>query len=175
MVDGSTPTDGNQVLCGPAGLDRLVEGTPRDLRTLQVKLTHIGTQRKPVAAVIFTTFYHIARLDWFQPLRQAGSNHVDDGDWVWNFVVTPEEMQTVVAALGRSEAVRDARRPAAPFLSLMLALRASRIGDITVEALLARDAAATVIETLQAALTSDNGVGRRVLELQRQALFGPTP
>lgn len=46
----------------------LAKASTRDLRCLQLKLTYIGTQRKPISSIAFTTCFHLLRMEWFEPV-----------------------------------------------------------------------------------------------------------
>ncbi|WP_437674849.1 hypothetical protein [Sorangium sp. So ce131] len=152
-------------------LAALASGDERDLRSLQIKLTYVGSQKKPVPSVVIMTTHHLAVLDWFLDLQTDGLRYENDTTALLNFTVSPREMKGIVAALsamgdalGRSDAASAA-------LSLMAALRDSRLGSISAEALLDRQTAAAVIDALAAALDAQNGVGRAVLDAQRGAAF----
>lgn len=144
-------------------LQSFAQGTARDLRTLQVKLTHVGVQSKSVPSVAFTSFHHLLRLDWFTP------HHANDDTTLWNFTVTPEENERIVKAL-HAQGFGRTKPASQPDLSLTLVLKESRLGDLQHEAILARDQTATVIATIRDALDPTNGIGRTVLQL-REALL----
>ena len=155
-------------------LDTLTQGTAKDLRTLQVKLTYVGPQTKPVPTVVFTTFHHIIRMDWFLPLRRTDLHYDNDDIAVWNFTVTPGEMKQVVTMLAGLETLQAPHETEAPFLSLMLVLQDSRLGEVAIEAVLDQDGAEVVTRAIRDALDENNGLGRNVVDLQRQVVFPQT-
>ena len=152
-------------------IDLLSQGTPRDLRTLQVKLTYVGVQTKAVPSVVFTTFYHLVQMAWFLPLGSANLNYANDETSLWNFTVTPEEMKSISIRLAREECLGSAAAVPMPYLSLMLALRDSRLGEAAVEIILDMDCADGVARAIYDALDDDNGVGRSVIDSLQQLLL----
>lgn len=170
MADSVSSQDEGQRPSAASGLEVLAGGTARDLRTLQVKLTHVGMQSKPVPSVVFTTFYHIVRMEWFVPLRKPGLHYNNDEIALWNFTVTPEEVERIVKSLHKSATGQAAQQTQGPYLSLMLALRESRLGQHDYEAVFSQDQSAIVIQTITDALNADNGMGRKVMALRQQVV-----
>ena len=152
-------------------LNMLRQGTPRDLRTLQVKLTYVGPQNKPRHTVVFTTFHHLMQMAWFLPLRRDDLHYGNDEVAVWNFTVFPEEMKNIVEALLNGKTDRPVTGDTPAILSLMMSLRESRLGDVSGELVLGEEAAESLTLALYQALDETNGVGRSVVNLQRQVLF----
>ncbi len=152
-------------------LNALAAGTATDLRPLQVKLTYIGPQTKPIPTVVFTTFYHVPVLDWFFGLRTPGLHYNNDDIALWNFTVTPEEMSQVVNAMAKSDIVPENRESGDPLLSLMMAVQGSRIGRVGFEAVLNRDQFGVLNETVRDALDSTNQLARSVIDRQRQLIL----
>lgn len=146
-------------------LERLKEGTGRDLHTLQVKLTYVGSQLKGRASVAFTTFYHLLQMDWFLPLRRPDLSYGNDDAEVWNFTVGPEEMERVVRRLSEIDVRAVPDVAASPHLSLMVVLQRSRLGVAAYEAVLGPEQSENVTRALRNALDEGNGVGRTVLDL----------
>jgi hypothetical protein len=149
-------------------LEKLRQGTGRDLHPLQIKLTWVGAQLKGVSSVAFTTFYHRLDLQWFVPLRRSGISYANDDGEIWNFTIAAEEMTRIVQRL---PAVAEAQ---SPVVSLMLALKRSRLGDIGVEMLLDAQQAADMSGAILDALDPDNGLARRVMTMYAEALRGMT-
>jgi hypothetical protein len=160
---GSSPHEGQ--------LDVLARGMGTDLRKLQIKLTYVGSQTKPVPTVAFTTFYHIIRMDWFLSHRRSGLHYNNDEIAVWNFTVTPDEIRRIVAMLSRLEAVQEHRGTEEACLSLMIVLQDSRLGPSAFEAVLDLDSVEAVIDAIRDALDEGNGLGRQVMDLQRQLIL----
>jgi hypothetical protein len=152
-------------------LNLLGQGTARDLRTLQIKITYIGSQTKPIPTVVFTTIYHLMQMDWFLPLRSSNLHYNNDDIAVLNFTVTPDEIQQVVTMLTQLESVRNPRAVDVPYVSLMLVLQESRLGQARFEAVLGRRDAELVIRTIDNALHANNGLAHTVIDLQRQLIF----
>jgi hypothetical protein len=153
------------------GLDVLLQATGTDLRSLQVKLTYLGAQTKPVPSVVFTTFHHLIRMDWFVPLRRPGLHYGNDEIAVWNFTVTPDEIKHIVETISRVEAVRKRGETEDACVSLMFILQGSRLGRSSFEALLDLDGFEAVTSALRNAIDEDNGLARKVLNLQRQLIL----
>jgi hypothetical protein len=63
MSDSDLSGDQAGVPAQAEGLGAMARGTARDLRTLQGKLTHVGSQSKPTPTVVFSTFYHIVDME----------------------------------------------------------------------------------------------------------------
>jgi hypothetical protein len=159
---------------GPAqvnALELLSQGSPRDLRPLQIKLTYVGIQTKAAPSVVFTTFYHLVQMQWFLPLRQSDLNYANDDTFLWNFTVSPDEMKNIIVMLRREESLRNERHVPVPHLSLMVVLRDSRLGQVAFHMVLDRVGADDVTKTIYDALDPDNGLGRNVLDSQRQLIF----
>jgi len=157
----------------PSGILRiLASGEPRDLRTLQGKLTFVGPQKKSVPGLVFTTFYHTARMDWFPPVAARGPDPSDDDFSAWHFTMTPEEMKSSVTSLARhDEALRHSSSSPSPFLSLAMALKESRLGEHAFEATLDPAGANIVLDAIDGSLSQANGLAKTVMELYRQIVF----
>lgn len=151
-------------------LARLVEGTGRDLRTLQIKLTFVGTQTKAIPTVAFTTFHHLLQLEWFRTLRTTGLSYANDEQDLWNFTVLPEEMLRVAQALAGHDATRRSFLLDRAWVSLAVVLRDSRLGTVEYEVVLDQGAVASVNAAIRDALDEHDSVGRHVLGLQLQLL-----
>jgi hypothetical protein len=155
-------------------LEALKSGEPRDLRTLQGKLTLVGSQKKSVPSLVFTTFHHIARMDWFPPTKAGGPNYVGNDSIAWHFTTTPEEVKAIVSSLAAlGEVFRRSESPPSPHLSLAMALRASRLGDLAFEAALDAGDSKAVFDAIRGSLDQTNGLARTVMGLHRQSVFGP--
>lgn len=152
-------------------LKTLAQGTARDLRSLQIKLTYVGPQGKPLPTVVFTTFYHLIQLHWFLPLRRANLHYNNDDIAAWTFTVAPDEILRVVKALVGLQATQAPAQANDPFLSLMLAMQDSRLGPVEFESVLDRANTEVVIGAIHAALDKSNGLARTVIGLQQKSLF----
>lgn len=149
----------------------LHRGTPRDLRTLQIKLTYVGNQHKPLPSIVITTFYHLVRMEWFFPLRSSHLHYTNDEVALWHFTVTPEEILRVVTVLGSLPVLQNPNELNVPCLSVMFVLYDSRLGDMATEVVLSRPDAEVLVDALYGALEASNGVGRTVIALHKQQLF----
>jgi len=87
-----------------------------------------------------------------------------------NFTVCPEEMKCIVDTLARY-ATTNTRDMRSPFFSIMVTLKMSRIGEQSCEAVVARREANVLFDAIRSALDKDNGIGRKVMDLVRQAAF----
>jgi hypothetical protein len=148
-------------------LNPLAAAATTDLRPLQIKLTYVGTQKKPVPTVAFGTFHHVLVMDWFLELRTPGLHYDNDGIAVWNFTVTPEEMSRVVKTLAAPGLLTESGDEPESCLSVMVSVKGSRIGDLGCEALLGRGRCAIVIDSVRGVLDS-NQIATHVMDLQRQ-------
>jgi hypothetical protein len=152
-------------------LKTLSGGEARDLRTLQGRLTFVGSQKKSVPSLVFTTFHHLARMDWFLAPK-TGPKQADDDSLVWHFTTTPDEMKSIVDSLARlGEVFRDSGPPP-PRLSFAMALKESRLGDLAFEATLDTEGSKAVFDAIRENLDSTNGFGRAVMDLHRPSIFG---
>lgn len=149
----------------------LAEGSARDLRNLQIKLTYLGTQKKPVPTNVFTTYFHKIDMDWFLAMRTHGLHYGNDEIAVWNFTVSPDQMKMVVDALLEGIDTWGTVGVMSPCLSLMLALRESRLGQSACEALLDKESTLNVTATIRDALAAGgNALGRDLVNKQRQMI-----
>lgn len=151
-------------------LSRLAQGTARDLRTLQVKLTYVGSQTKAIPTVAFTTFHHLLQVEWFRALRTSGLSYANDEQDIWNFTVLPEEMLRVAQAFAGHDATRLSCPLDEACVSLAVVLRDSRLGTVEHAVLLNQRDAAAVGAAVRDALDEHDSVGRHVLALQLQLL-----
>jgi hypothetical protein len=147
-------------------LARLMQGTARDLLTLQVALADRAVRSKGLPVLAWTTCYHVLRPDWFA--QTAAGIH---GSPVWNFTVLPETMLALVRALGRlgdhpPGAGGQART------ALALVLRESRLGAVTVDTPLDEAQTAWAYGALRDALRPDDGLGRELLDRHCGLLLG---
>lgn len=149
---------------GAAAIDAFAQQTARDLRGLQIKMTYVGTQRKAVPSVVFSTFYQLVNLESFASLRRPGFHYGNDDSALWNFTVTPEEMERIVKSLRQKIAQQAPGKIESPALSLMLVLR-----DTHYHGVFAQSASAVLVQAIIDELDPDNGVGRKVLALRQQA------
>lgn len=154
-------------------LETLASGEPRDLRTLQGKLTFVGSQKKSVPSLVFTTFYHLARMDWFLQSKTGGPNYADNDSIAWHFTTTPEEMKSIVSSLtALGDVFRRSEPPPSPHLSVAMSLMESRLGDLAFEATLDRENSKPVFDTIRGNLDQTNGLARTVMDLHRSSVFG---
>lgn|SRR5262249_4685817 len=154
-------------------LKNLASGEPRDLRTLQGKLTFVGSQKKSVPSLVFTTFHHLARMDWFLPSRAGGPNHAGKDFFVWHFTLIPEEMKSIVSSLAAlGDVFWRSEPPSSPHLSVAASLRESRLGDLAFEAPLDRENSKVVFDAIRGNLDQTNGLARMVMDLHRPSVFG---
>jgi hypothetical protein len=149
----------------------LKQSSPRDLRTLQIKLTFVGTQHKPLPSVVFNSFHHIVNLEWFIPMRSPDLHYANDEIAVWHFTATPEEIHSIVTVLTELPKFQSPSEIDAPYLSVMFALGDPRTETIATEVVLSRPNAQTLVTAVYDALDRSNGIGRMVITLQQQLLF----
>jgi hypothetical protein len=150
-------------------LSGLTAASERDLRALQVKWTYVGTQRKPLPSLVFTTCFHLLRMDWFEPLRRPGVSYANDASDPWNFTLMPGEMVSLVDSLARL-GLTDAAGPGEATISLSAVLRQSRLGDSGAEILLDRAAMEAVVTVTLRVLDERNGVGHQVVTMFWEAV-----
>ena len=151
-------------------LARLAQGAGRDLHNLQVKLTYVGSQLKHVPTVVFTTYYHLPRIDWFDLLRTAGVSYANDEGDIWNFTASQEEITRVIAVLSAWFGQRSSSGGESAHLSLSLVLKDSRLGEIGGEVICGLKESALLRSAIRDALDEGNGTGRRVLNLQSELI-----
>lgn len=149
---------------------RLARGTGRDIENVQVKLTYVGSQLKHVPTVVFTTFYHLARMDWFVLLRTAGVSYGNDENDIWNFTASPEEITRVIAMLSAWLGQRSSGGGEPPHLSLSLVLKESRLGEIGGEVICGVQESRSLRYAIRDTLDEGNATGRRVLNLQSELI-----
>ncbi len=147
-------------------LDR---ASARDLRTLQMKLTYVGPQLKPVPSVAFTSFFHVLRTEWFDSTRSPGISYANDEYGMWNFTARPEELVDIASQLSWLSAEGDA--PAGErIVSLAMVMKESRVGELSAEFLLDRSRTKDAVDSLVRVLSRGNGIARDVLTLFSESL-----
>ncbi|WP_125612936.1 hypothetical protein [Specibacter cremeus] len=151
----------------PFLVDLLGPASPRDVRALQVKLTHVGAQKKPVPSVVFASYHHLVDMAWFVPLEDPALSYANDRAGPFTFAVSPDEMLGVARRIAAAPFARTGRPPV---LALALALRESRLGEVGREFILAGPAARDAVRAVTDALSPANGVGRDVMALFAGAL-----
>jgi hypothetical protein len=167
----ATPSDMQPDPQGANSLEFLAHGTPTDLRTLQFKITYVGPQSKPVPTIVFTSFYHLIQMDKFLPLRRPGLHYGNDDVLVWNFTVTPEEMQQIALSLNGLQALHDFQAMNESFISLVAVLKDSRLGECAFEAILDRQNAQQVMSAIRSGMNADNGLAHTILDLHWSMVF----
>jgi hypothetical protein len=145
---------------------QLARAEPRDLRTLQLRLTHVGVQRKSVPAVVLTSFYHLPRAEWFTSFQSPSLNY--GGPDAWYATLAPDDFPALLARL--ADAVPGTGAEPQPLLSFIAVLRESRLGEGGCELRLGRGSADTATAALLAALR-DREPAHTVLTLQRSLLL----
>jgi hypothetical protein len=156
---------------GGNGVEFLAHGTARDLRTLQFKITYVGSQSKPVPTIVFTSFYHLVQMDWFLPLRRPGLHYANDDVLVWNFTVTPEEMKQIALNLNALRALHQIQTMNESFISLAGVLKDSRLGEHAFEAVLDRQNAQQVMSAIRSGVNAANGLAHTILDLHLSIVF----
>lgn len=142
----------------------------QDLRTLQVKLTFVGTQEKPVPSVVFTSFYNVLDLERFKPFRRSGIHYGnDDLAVVLNFTTTPGELRRMIDSLGEIPAVRTGE-VVGGFLSFMMHNLTER-GEKAFEAILDLENAELFLTTIRSSMDPSNGMALHVLDSLVGILF----
>jgi hypothetical protein len=110
-------------------------------------------------------------MDWFLPLRQPYLHYDNDDIAIWNFTVAPDEIKRVVTQLVELQKQWTFPEINFPYLSVMLVLRNSRLGQASWEAILNRDDAEVLTRAIREVLDVKNGLGRDIIDLQRQLIF----
>jgi hypothetical protein len=94
--------------------------TPGQLSTLQVKLTFVGFQEKPVQTVVFTSPTNTVDVGKFAPFQQPGINYANDNFPPVTFSAAPTELQAVIQEAGKVPAVMAGGVAAEPYISFSL-------------------------------------------------------
>lgn len=140
------------------------------LRTLQVKLTYVGTQDKPIPTVAFTSSFNTVDMEKFKPFRRSGFHYGnDDLPNIWTFACSPEELQQMIKSVGEIEAVSQGE-VIGEFLSFMMYNTTSK-GDKAFEAILDAETGELLLEEIRAALDPANVEGLETLDQWAQILF----
>lgn len=142
---------------------------PQQLRTLQVKLTYVGAQDKPVPTVAFTSNFNVLDLQKFKPYRRPGFDYSNDDIIVWTFVCSPEELQRIIKSVGEIRAVRRGE-VIGEFMSFMMH-NTTPVGDRVHETILNADTTKLLLEKIKASLDPENTEGTGTLDQLMQILF----
>jgi hypothetical protein len=110
-------------------------------------------------------------MDWFAGLRSPGLHYGNDSIASWNFTVTPDEMCRVIKALAKPGVIPEGGELQSPVLSLMLAIRQSRLGDMGFEGVCGRDGADVLSKAILDAFAPSNQLAKSVMEQQRQIIL----
>ncbi len=142
----------------------------QQLRTLQVKLTYVGEQDKPIPTVAFTSQFNTLDLEKFRPFRRPGFHYGnDDLPNIWTFTCSPEELQRMVNTLGEIQAVRQGK-VIGEFLSFMM-YNTTPAGEKVHEAILDAEMTKLLLEKIKASLDPANKEGIEILDRLAQILF----
>jgi hypothetical protein len=140
------------------------------LRTLQVKLTYVGAQKKPIPTVAFTSSFNTVDMEKFKPFRRSGFHYGnDDLPNIWTFTCSPEELKGMIDAVGEIEAVRQGE-VIGEFLSFMM-YNTTPEGDKAFEAILDAETSKLLLSKIRAALDTGNTEGIETLDGLAQILF----
>ncbi len=155
------------------------------LKSLQVKLTFVGEQARPIPSVAFTSIFHTLDLGKFVPFRRSGINYSNDELAVRSFSASPEELKALIDGVGTLPDVTAGGVAEEVFLSFALFNSAGpghpshdahglHAGDRAFEAVLNQSDAAAVLGKVLRALQS-NSLGSRVLSAMACSLdvLGP--
>jgi hypothetical protein len=138
------------------------------LHRAALKLTHVGEQTVPVLTVVIACYFHLPSLDAFRPLRHTGLSYANDElPNVLHFSVAPQELRMLLAAAHRvcSASAIPGGVPSLAFAAVADAPDGPE-GD---ESILSLQQAGELYRHLESALSPENGTGRAVLEMQRDA------
>lgn len=141
-----------------------------ELQNLQVKLTYLGEQTRPILTVVFGSLLHVVSMENFKPFRKSGVDYGnDDLPTVRNFTSRPDELQRMIQLVGTIPVVRAGVREG-EFLSFMMVneLRGEIKGF---EAILNARDAESLLRLITASLDIDNGIGLMILNSFSRALF----
>ncbi|MBM3149180.1 MAG: hypothetical protein FJ008_01990 [Chloroflexi bacterium] len=141
----------------------------QQLQTLQVKLTYVGSQKKPIPTVAFTSHFNVLDMEKFRPFRRDGFDYGNDDIAVWTFTCSPEELQRITKSAGEIQVVRRGE-VIGEFLSFMM-LNTTLRGDRVHEAILDAETSRLLLEKLRAALEPGNTQGIETFDQLMQILF----
>ena len=152
------------------GFDEFQDFNLEQLRTLQVKLTYVGIQTKPIPTVAFTSHFNALDMAKFKPLCRPGFDYGnDDLPNIWTFTCSPEELQQMIKSVGEIEAVRQGE-VIGEFLSFMM-YNTTPEGDKAFEAILDAETSKLLLSKIRAALDTGNTGGIETLDGLAQILF----
>jgi len=153
------------------GFAEFEEFNLEQLRTLQVKLTYVGPQRRPIHTVAFTSDLNVLDMERFRPFRRAGFHYGnDDLPSNWTFTCSPEELQGMIKSVGEIGAVRQGK-VIGECLSFMM-YNTTPQGDRAFEAILDAETSELLLSKIKAALAPGNKEGIETLDRLAQILFG---
>ncbi len=140
------------------------------VRTLQMKLTYVGEQDKPVPTVAFTSHFNVLDMGKFKPYRRPGFHYGnDDLPNLWAFTCSPEELQKIIKAVGEIRVVRRGE-VIGEFISFMMH-NTTPDGDRVHEAILDADTSKLLFEKIKAALDPANKEGIGTIDQLTRVLF----
>lgn len=131
-----------------------------ELKTLQVKLTYVGIQTRPISSLAFTSPFHALNLAAFVPFRRPGIEYSNDDIKVRTFTASPEELKAIIDNVAVLPNVIAGGVAQNPYLSFAL-LNTSN-GTKSFEAVVSKADSLDLFGQLRLALQS-NKTGLRML------------
>jgi len=149
--------------------------TLQELETLQVKLTYVSDQRKTISSVAFTSPTHTLDMTAFVPFRRSDFHYGNDesAETLRTFTASPQELQTMVAAVKSLPQVTAGNADPDGILSFML-FNSTSSGDKGFEAITNRVDTEALLETIGQSLSPGNSDGRDAIRTLWTSMgFGP--
>jgi hypothetical protein len=94
--------------------------TFEDMKTLEVKLTHVGPSRDVVSTVAFTSPFNTIHISLFAPFRRPGISYRNDELSIHTFTATQAELKAVIDNVGTLPNVTAGGVATSPYLSFSL-------------------------------------------------------
>ena len=140
--------------------------SPAELETVQIKLTHVGAQRKPIATVVADTAANELDLARFVDFRRPGFNYGnDETSLVVGFELEANQIGLFIDSLTAFPSITAGDVDALPRLSLaMIAKTAS--GENGFEAIVSNEDAKNVLDTLFSSASPSNNAAIDALKTQ---------
>jgi len=152
------------------GFEEFQDFNLEQLRTLQVKLTYVGPQKKPIPTLAFASHFDVVDMEKFRQFRRSGFDYGnDDFPNIWTFTCSPEELQQMIESVGEVEAVRQGK-VIGEFLSFMM-YNTTPEGDKAFEAILDAETSELLLNKIRGAFDTGNTGGIAALDGLAQILF----
>lgn len=153
-------------------LSRLMSYDESMLRRSAVKITHIGEQTGPVLTIVIAVYYYIPSISLFQSYSSNATTYSNDKlPYITHFTVSPHEFSRILKVGLQMEELGLNTDPSLSFTVVV----DTPDGSEGKEILFGFNDAKHFHLLLDGAIDSSNGVGKKILAMQRNAAYSQSP